>query len=113
MLTVKLALRSGQRLTSLSAVRMVSSLSEAPVIKSTFDVASQAYKENYSQMRKLVDKLNETTSYVVSGGKGGSVARQRHTEKGKLLARDRIKHLIDPKYVNPVSEVRGFLTLLD
>lgn len=98
MLTVKIALRSAQRLSGLSqqAVRMGSSFSEAPVIKSTFDVDSQAYKENYSQMKKLVDKLNETTGYVTSGGKAGSVARKRHTDKGKLLARDRIKHLIDP-----------------
>lgn len=101
MLTVKFALRSAQRLSGLSqqAVRMGSSFSEAPVIKSTFDVDSQAYKENYSQMKSLVDKLNETTGYVTSGGKSGSVARKRHTDKGKLLARDRIKHLIDPKYV--------------
>jgi acetyl-CoA carboxylase carboxyltransferase component len=33
------------------------------------------------------------------GGKGSEKARQRHTSKGKLLVRDRIKRLIDPQYV--------------
>mgnify|MGYP002789026739 CR=1 FL=1 len=48
-------------------------------------------------MKKLVDELNDKTSYVISGGKSSAKARERHTSKGKLLARDRIKYLIDPK----------------
>ena len=48
-------------------------------------------------MKKLVDELKSTTSYVMAGGKQGEKAIQRHTSKGKLLVRDRIKRLIDPK----------------
>lgn len=49
-------------------------------------------------MKRLVEQLNTTTSYVVSGGKSGEKTRQRHLSKGKLLARDRIKYLLDSKY---------------
>lgn len=72
-------------------------------------------------MKKIVDQLNETTNYVLSGsferiqiyliiilnnlnvffiqgGKAGQKTRERHTSRGKLLARDRIKYLLDPKY---------------
>ena len=59
-------------------------------------VAAQI-QENYEQMKKLVDELKSTTSYVMAGGKQGEKAIQRHTSKGKLLVRDRIKRLIDPK----------------
>ena len=55
------------------------------------------FQENYSQMKKLVGELNSITNHVMTGGKGAQKARERHTSKGKLLARDRIKRLIDPK----------------
>jgi acetyl-CoA carboxylase carboxyltransferase component len=48
-------------------------------------------------MKKLVDQLNTITNNVLEGGKSGLKARLRHTEKGKLLARDRIKYLLDHK----------------
>jgi 3-methylcrotonyl-CoA carboxylase beta subunit len=54
-------------------------------------------KENYAQMQKLVAHLNSVSNHVVSGGKAGEKLRKKHTSKGKLLARDRIKYLIDPK----------------
>ncbi|CAF0820580.1 unnamed protein product [Brachionus calyciflorus] len=67
-----------------------------PQLKTLCETESQTYKENYSQMKRLVDQLNSTTSYVINGGKSGEKARQRHVSKGKLLVRDRIKYLIDP-----------------
>lgn len=93
MLKVRLALRSASKLNSL---RLKSSFSGAPVINSTFDTESPAYKENYTHMQKLVDQLNTTTNHVLNGGKNSEKVRQRHTGKGKLLARDRIKNLVDP-----------------
>ncbi len=69
----------------------------------------------------MVDELHTTTQRVLSGfyfnyfnllcntifyplkflpigggGKGIEKARLRHTERGKLLARDRVKYLLDP-----------------
>lgn len=71
------------------------SSSLAPVIKSLCETESQSYKENYAQMKKQVDKLNSITNHVLSGGKSGQKARERHVSKGKLLPRDRIKGLLD------------------
>ncbi|RNA03520.1 methylcrotonoyl- carboxylase beta mitochondrial, partial [Brachionus plicatilis] len=66
-----------------------------PQLKTLCEPESQSFKENYGQMKRLVDQLNATTSYVISGGKSSEKARQRHLSKGKLLARDRIKYLLD------------------
>jgi hypothetical protein len=68
-------------------------------IKSQIDSNAQSFKENYDQMKNLVKELNDKTKYVIAGGKSSAKAKDRHTSKGKLLARDRIKYLIDPKYV--------------
>jgi 3-methylcrotonyl-CoA carboxylase beta subunit len=70
-------------------------LNSSNVIKSLIETDSPQYKENYGQMKKLVDQLNTITNNVLEGGKSGLKARLRHTEKGKLLARDRIKYLLD------------------
>jgi acetyl-CoA carboxylase carboxyltransferase component len=48
-------------------------------------------------MQKLVDHLNSVSNHIISGGKKAEKLRSKHTSKGKLLARDRIKHLIDSK----------------
>lgn len=44
-------------------------------------------------MTKLVDELKKTTASALKGG--GDVAVERHTSKGKLLARQRIDLLLD------------------
>lgn len=44
-------------------------------------------------MSNLVDNLKKTTQNVLSGG--GPIAVERHTSKGKLLARKRIDLLLD------------------
>lgn len=45
-------------------------------------------------MTGLVEKLRSVTANVLTGG--GAKAIERHTSKGKLLARDRIDLLLDP-----------------
>jgi 3-methylcrotonyl-CoA carboxylase beta subunit len=47
-----------------------------------------------SDLRPLVDELRERTARVWRGG--SEAARQKHTDRGKLLARDRIDTLLDP-----------------
>lgn len=44
-------------------------------------------------MRKLVGELRQLTSQVLTGG--GPKAIERHTSRGKLLARERINLLLD------------------
>ncbi|HEX7738849.1 MAG TPA: carboxyl transferase domain-containing protein [Marmoricola sp.] len=45
-------------------------------------------------MKELVDELNERLDVVRRGGSEG--ARKKHTDRGKLLARDRVDRLLDP-----------------
>jgi len=52
------------------------------------------YQENFTRMKALVDELKTHVSRIVLGG--DSRARERHTARGKLLARDRIDQLLDP-----------------
>nr|XP_002122002.1 methylcrotonoyl-CoA carboxylase beta chain, mitochondrial [Ciona intestinalis] len=58
------------------------------------DVKSDSYKKNYDDMSKLVGELRNKTEKISLGGNDKS--RERHTSKGKLLVRDRIKLLTDP-----------------
>jgi acetyl-CoA carboxylase carboxyltransferase component len=52
------------------------------------------FRENARHMRSLVEKLRGALDAVRRGGDDN--ARRRHTERGKLLARDRIDALVDP-----------------
>ncbi len=58
------------------------------------DPRSQEFRENSAQMASLVGSLRDELAAAARGGDDKS--RQRHTERGKLLARDRIESLLDP-----------------
>ncbi|MDO7868302.1 carboxyl transferase domain-containing protein [Nocardioides jiangxiensis] len=48
-------------------------------------------------LRELTAELRERLAAVRAGGAGGSAsARARHTERGKLLVRERVERLLDP-----------------
>ncbi|KAH8319637.1 hypothetical protein KR074_002815 [Drosophila pseudoananassae] len=66
---------------------------EANILPSEVDKQSAEYKENATEMGKLVSELRNFTSQVLTGG--GQKAIDRHTARGKLLARDRINLLLD------------------
>ncbi|TDG50162.1 hypothetical protein AWZ03_003378 [Drosophila navojoa] len=68
-------------------------LGKANVLSSEIDKQSVEFKENASEMRKLVGELRQLTSQVLTGG--GAKAIERHTSRGKLLARERINLLLD------------------
>jgi 3-methylcrotonyl-CoA carboxylase beta subunit len=65
-----------------------------PKITSALDVSSAAFLANAATNRALVQQLRERTATAALGG--SEPARTRHQSRGKLLARDRIEHLIDP-----------------
>ncbi|CAL7941374.1 unnamed protein product [Xylocopa violacea] len=67
---------------------------EALVIGKTQDSTSPIYKDNYIQMKNLVDTLKKTVEKIVEGG--GEKAKEKHIKKGKLLTRERINMLLDP-----------------
>jgi acetyl-CoA carboxylase carboxyltransferase component len=53
------------------------------------------FQANAAHMRALVAELRQRRAHVASGG--SSEARSRHTERGKLLVRDRVEGLLDPQ----------------
>ena len=64
-----------------------------PVIESSLDVRSEGFRANATQMRALVDELRARVARVAQGG--GAAALAKHTARGKLLPRDRIRQLLD------------------
>ncbi len=64
-----------------------------PKIKSKINVNSKEFADNTQHMQVQVDDLNRLISQLSQGG--GEKACKRHTDRGKLLPRDRINALID------------------
>ena len=58
------------------------------------DPSSESFHLNASYMSALADELRQRVEIAARGG--GEDARRKHTERGKLLPRDRIASLIDP-----------------
>ena len=65
-----------------------------PVIQTQLDPRSAEFRETVAHHTALVDELDRRFARVALGG--GDKARARHTERGKLLARERIEALLDP-----------------
>ncbi|XP_054739796.1 probable methylcrotonoyl-CoA carboxylase beta chain, mitochondrial [Anastrepha obliqua] len=66
---------------------------DADNLSTSIDKTSHEFKENFNQMTKLVNELNDITQKVLGGG--GPTANERHTSRGKLLARERVNLLLD------------------
>jgi len=63
-------------------------------LQTRLDPRSAEYRDNAAQMSALVDDLRARLAAAARGGDDKS--RDRHTARGKLLARDRIETLLDP-----------------
>src|SRR5215216_5962091 len=75
-----------------------------PVIPTSLDRRSEASRANDEAMRALVADLRKTSSAIALGGDEAS--RERHLSRGKLLARERIRLLLDPG--SPFLELSAF-----
>jgi 3-methylcrotonyl-CoA carboxylase beta subunit len=64
-----------------------------PVIKTRIDPHSSEFLQNAEHMRALVDDLKAQTARAAEGGSVS--AREKHLARGKLMARERIRHLLD------------------
>ncbi|MCV2885225.1 methylcrotonoyl-CoA carboxylase [Aestuariibacter sp. AA17] len=64
-----------------------------PRIQSKINSKSQAFLDNAEHMRAQVNDLREVIDTVKQGG--GEKANKRHTDRGKLLPRERINTLLD------------------
>ncbi|MGB0444404.1 MAG: acyl-CoA carboxylase subunit beta, partial [Flavobacteriaceae bacterium] len=61
--------------------------------KSSVNSKKASYKENYAEMEKLVQELQQQLAKSHNQGTDASVARAR--KRGKFLARERIALLLD------------------
>lgn len=64
------------------------------VLKSTVDSRSADFAANVKAMQAAVDDLRAQVEQVKLGG--GEKARERHTGRGKMLPRERVRALLDP-----------------
>ncbi|KAI1731401.1 carboxyl transferase domain-containing protein [Ditylenchus destructor] len=78
------------------SLRQKVTLSEWPRIETIVNKDSEEFKQNASEMRKLVEDLRRVTHRIVDGTPETESLRERHQKRGKLLARERIELLIDP-----------------
>lgn len=62
-------------------------------LTSKLDTKSPAFAKNRAHMEGLVKDLKDKVAMIEQGG--GDKARARHTERGKLLPRDRVNRLLD------------------
>jgi 3-methylcrotonyl-CoA carboxylase beta subunit len=65
-----------------------------PAIESKIDPRSDDFVANAAHLTALVEDLKQRLQRVAIGG--DDKARAKHTERGKLLARERIRALLDP-----------------
>ncbi|HIG23396.1 carboxyl transferase domain-containing protein [Henriciella sp.] len=65
-----------------------------PVLKSTLDTSGEKFSSNWQAMEALLEELRQKSASAALGGP--ERARERHTERGKLLPRERVERLIDP-----------------
>src|SRR5438094_6103840 len=75
-----------------------------PVILSSIDRRSEAFRANDQAMRAVVADLRDKSAAIARGGDEPS--RQRHLGRGKLLARERIRLLLD--LGSPFLELSAF-----
>ncbi len=65
-----------------------------PQIRSQIDIRSADFLANAAQLRGTVEALRGEMAKAALGG--GDKSRKKHTDRGKLLPRERIRALLDP-----------------
>ncbi|HYZ48668.1 MAG TPA: carboxyl transferase domain-containing protein, partial [Sphingomonas sp.] len=73
----------------------------APVLTSAVQHDSDQYRARTAHNRKLAEELRARVATAALGG--NEKARAKHTERGKLLPRDRVERLLDP--ASPFLEI--------
>lgn len=63
------------------------------VLQTTVQPKSKVYQKNLGIMAALVADLQEKVALIAEGG--GEVAVKKHKERGKMVVRERIDHLLD------------------
>jgi acetyl-CoA carboxylase carboxyltransferase component len=63
------------------------------MLKSMVDTKAESYRTNRAAQLALLEQLDDQIAVAIAGG--GDRYRQRHRDRGKLLARERIELLVD------------------
>ncbi|GAB3483177.1 carboxyl transferase domain-containing protein [Nocardiopsis coralliicola] len=69
-------------------------MTRASALRSAVDTGSAAFTANAEANRTLAEQLRERIARTARGG--SDAARDRHTGRGKLLPRERVRALLDP-----------------
>ena len=64
------------------------------VLDSNIDTTSKEFEANKANMLCIIEDLKNKTNVIENGGT--KKAKKKHTDRGKLLVRDRINKLLDP-----------------
>lgn len=64
-----------------------------PAIKSKLNPKSQEFSANAETMQSLIDDLTDKMRVISEGG--GKERQEKHTNRGKLLPRERVRQLLD------------------
>ena len=64
------------------------------ILTSAAQPNSADFRANTEAMQAVVDNLKKTVDNIKQGG--GDAAQRKHTDRGKLLPRERIRRLLDP-----------------
>jgi 3-methylcrotonyl-CoA carboxylase beta subunit len=73
-------------------------------LQSAIDPASDGFRRNAEENRRLAEELRARAARVLEGGP--EATRRRHVERGKLLPRERVDRLLDPG--SPFLEIGQF-----
>src|SRR5512144_206126 len=65
-----------------------------PAIRTRLDPSSPDFRANVEHHRALAEDLRRQVERIAQGG--GAEAQKKHTARGKLLPRDRVRALLDP-----------------
>jgi len=64
-----------------------------PVLTSHVDLQGETYRANRAAQLALLDELDKQLEQAIAGG--GERYQQRHRDRGRLLARERIELLVE------------------
>ena len=78
---------------ALTSTAAASPAAEGPVLRSALDPASDTYRANRAAQLRVLAELDEQIELAKAGG--GPRYAQRHHDRGRLLARERVELLLD------------------
>jgi 3-methylcrotonyl-CoA carboxylase beta subunit len=77
-----------------------------PVIETRLNTRDALFAQNRDAMAALVADLREKIAHIEQGG--GAAPSARHTARGKLLPRERVRALLDPTLFLEFSQLAAY-----